>query len=396
MLEYHEIDPFLSKCVRCGNCKAVFGLFEPSCPAGERFRFEGFYSSGKIWIARGLRDGVLDWEDPELVRKLFACTLCANCTQQCPMTVRERIIEVFEALRAEAVRRKAGPLSGHKKLKDSVIQYRNPWMQPRRRRTHSLKDLGVKVLGESAGAKAPVLYFVGCTAALDPSLEPIVSGTVALLQKAQVDFGVLGEEEICCGSVMLRIGERDLARDLARRIQRQVARLGVETVVTSCAGCYKTLTQDYPHLAPLSARVIHASQFVLELVVRGRIEFDRLDPVCVTYHDPCHLGRHSGVYDPPRKLLKALPGVRLIEMSRSRENSWCCGAGGGVRSAFPEWALETSRTRVAEAEQTGADALVTACPFCLQNLAVGIQASGSRMRAYDLTAILAEKIRSKG
>lgn len=395
MLEYHEIDPFLSKCVRCGSCKAVFGLFEPSCPAGERFRFEGFYSSGKIWIARGLRDGVLDWNDPELLRKLFACTLCANCTQQCPMTVRERIIEVFEALRAEAVRRNAGPLPGHRKLKDSVVQYRNPWVQPRRRRLHSLQGLGVNILGEGTGARAPVLYFVGCTAALDPSLEPIVSGTVALLQKAQVDFGVLGEEEVCCGSVMLRIGERDLARDLARRIQRQVERLGVETVVTSCAGCYKTFTQDYPHLAPLPARVVHSGQFALELLERERIVLDASDPLRVTYHDPCHLGRHSGVYDFPRELLEAVPGVRLVEMARSRENAWCCGAGGGVRSAFPDWALETSRIRVAEAEQTGADALVTACPFCLQNLALGIQASGSRLRAYDLVAFLAGKIRSK-
>ncbi|MEW6443490.1 MAG: (Fe-S)-binding protein [bacterium] len=393
MLEYRDIDPFISKCVRCGTCKAVFGLYLPSCPAGERFRFEGFYSSGKIWAARGLKEGLLRWDDPELLKKLFACTLCGNCTQQCPMQVREKMLEVFEALRAEAVRREAGPLPGHKKLKDSLVQYRNPWMQPRRRRTHALRDLGVKILSGKDPARAAVLYFVGCTAGLDPSLEHIVRNTIALLQKAGVDFGVLGEEEVCCGSVMLRIGERELAREMARKNQEWVRKLGVKTIVTSCAGCYKTLRQDQAGLAPIPARVVHSSTFFLELVAQGRLSFQGADALRVTYHDPCHLGRHCGLYEAPRKLLKALPGVDLREMPRNRQNAWCCGAGGGVRSAFPEWAVETSRLRVEEAEATGADALVTACPFCLQNLRTGLQASQSGLAAMDLTDLLADRSR---
>jgi len=126
VLDYREIDPYIAKCVRCGACKAVFGLFEPSCPAGEHFKFEGYYSSGKIWIARGLKEGFLQWEDPELIKKLFACTLCGNCTQQCPMTVKEKILEVFEALRAEAVKINDLPFAAHLRLKNSLIQYRNP------------------------------------------------------------------------------------------------------------------------------------------------------------------------------------------------------------------------------------------------------------------------------
>lgn len=391
MLEFSEIDPFISKCVRCGTCKAVFGLFEPSCPAGERFRFEGFYSSGKIWIARGLREGVLEWDDPELLKKLFACTLCGNCTQQCPMSVRERILEVFEALRSEAVRRQAGPLPGHKKLRDSIIQYRNPWMQPRRRRTQVLQGLDVKILGRGGDEKAKVLYFVGCTAALDPSLQHIARNTVSLLRKAGVDVGILGEEEVCCGSVMLRIGDRELAGELALKNQEWLRSLGVETIVTSCAGCYKTLSQDYPSLAPLSARVVHSSAMLLELVIQGKLSLGNTGQLQLTYHDPCHLGRHCGVYDAPRELLESIPGVRLVEMPRTRENAWCCGAGGGVRSAFPEWALETSRLRVEEAEATGSEALVTACPFCLQSLVTGIQAADSRLSAFDLTDFLVEK-----
>ena len=392
MLEYDEIDAYISKCVRCGTCKAVFGLFEPSCPAGEHFKFEGFYSSGKIWIARGLKEGVLDWDDPELAKKLFACTLCANCTQQCPMTVRERIIEVFEALRAEVVNRAGTPFAAHKRLKDSLVQYRNPWMQPRKRRRHWVQHLDVKILKPGGSITADVLYFVGCTAALDPSLQHVARNTVTLLKRAGVDFGILGEEEVCCGSVAMRVGERELVRELAEKNLEILQSLGIKTVVTSCAGCFKTLLQDYPSFGELPARVVHTSQFLWELLQEGKLKVGNETKAQVTYHDPCHLGRHCGVYDPPRELIKALPGVSLKEMPRTRENTWCCGAGGGVRSAFPDWALETSRIRVEEAEGTGVSFLVTTCPFCLQNLTTAVQAGNTPLELLDLTDLLVRMV----
>lgn len=389
MLEYSEIDPYIAKCVRCGTCKAGLGLHEPSCPAGEHFRFEGYYSSGKIWIARGLKEGVLPWEDSGLLEKLFACTLCGNCTQQCPMTVRERIIEVFESLRSEAVERVGTPFAAHRRLRDSLIQYRNPWMQPRRRRLQWLRDLPVRILRPDGADRAEVLYFVGCTAALDPALQQIARSTVSLLSQGGVDFGVLGEEEVCCGSVFLRIGDRALVRELAEKNVEIFERLGVKTVVTSCAGCFKTLSQDYRALAQVPARVVHASQYLLELREAGQLGSDRETAIQVTYHDPCHLGRHCGVYDAPRLLLKSLPGVELKEMRRNRENAWCCGAGGGVRSAFPDWALQSSRARIEEAEATGSRLLVTSCPFCLQNLTTAAQAENTSLQLADLTSLLA-------
>jgi len=388
MLRFEEIDPYIAKCVRCGTCKAVFGLFQPACPAGERFGFEGFYSSGKIWIARGIREGVLRWDDPEVTRKLFACTLCGNCTQQCPMTVRERIMEVFEALRAEAVKRAGTPYAEHQRLKDSLIQYRNPWMQPRRRRLQWARGESLKILKPGGRERARVLYYVGCTAALDASLQHVARNTVRLLRKAGVDFGILGEEEVCCGSVMHRVGERELAGELALKNLEMIRALGVETVVTSCAGCFKTLSQDVPAYGEMTARVVHSSQLLRELFRAGRLTFDKEPDLRVTYHDPCHMGRHCGEYDAPRELLTSQPGIRLVEMPRSRENAWCCGAGGGVRSAFPDWALETSRTRVEEAAGTGAALLVTTCPFCLQNLTTAVRAEGSPLELVDLTDLL--------
>jgi heterodisulfide reductase subunit D len=392
MLRYEDIDPYISKCVRCGTCKAVFGLFEPSCPAGERFGFEGYYSSGKIWIARGIREGVLQWDDPDLLKKLFACTLCGNCTEQCPMTVRERIMEVFEALRAEAVKNTGTPYPEHRRLKDSLVQYRNPWMQPRRRRLQWMREENLKILKPGGRERAQVLYFVGCTAALDPSLQHIAQNTVALLKRAGVDFGILGEEEVCCGSVMLRVGERELARELAVKNLEMIRDLGVETVVTSCAGCYKTLSQDAPAFGHLSARIVHSSQLFRELQKAGKLTFENEVNARITYHDPCHLGRHCGVYEAPRELIQSHPDISLREMPRNRGNAWCCGAGGGVRSAFPDWALETSRTRIEEAEGTGSEFLVTTCPFCLQNLTTAVQAEGSPLELMDLTELLVRMI----
>jgi heterodisulfide reductase subunit D len=305
------------------------------------------------------------------------------------MTVRDGMMEVFETLRSEAVERVGTPFAAHRRLKESLIQYRNPWMQPRRRRLQWLRDDRVKILTPGGSARAEVLYFVGCTAALDPALQQIAQDTAALLRAAGVDFGVLGEQEICCGSVFLRIGERDLVRELAVKNLEVFENLGVATVVTSCAGCFKTLSQDYAAFCDLPVRVVHASQYLLELQEAGLLSPEKEAAVEVTYHDPCHLGRHCDVYDPPRELLKSLPGVQLREMTRNRENAWCCGAGGGVRSAFPDWALQSSRARVEEAEATGSSFLVTTCPFCLQNLTTAAQGADTSLRLVDLTCLLA-------
>ncbi len=386
MLAYGEIEAFLAGCLRCGNCKAGGDLASASCPAGEYFGFEGFFSSGKIWMARGLQEGALEWNDPDLLRILYACTLCGACTRQCPLEAGGLLMEVFEVLRAEAVRRLGTPFAAHRRLRESVVQYRNPWRQPRRRRSQWAEDVPVKILGPG---RAEVLYFVGCTAALDPALQHIARNTAALMKRAEVDFGILGEEEVCCGSVLLRTGERDLAEELARKNLDLFEKTGASTIVTSCAGCYKTLSRDYQAFGGVPARVVHSSQYLWELMESGRLVPQRALGLEVTYHDPCHLGRHCGVYDAPRELLRALPGITVREMARHREDAWCCGAGGGVRSAFPEWALWSSRLRVEEAGRTGAEVLATACPFCLQNLRTGAQAAGESMELMDLTDLLA-------
>jgi heterodisulfide reductase subunit D len=262
------------------------------------------------------------------------------------------------------VREGKGPLEAQDALLKSVRNYDNPWMQPRQSRDRWAKRLRLKILPRE---KAEVLYYPGCTAAYVAGAQPVAVATAELMQKMEVDFGILGKDEVCCGSTALRVGERDLYEDLARRNIEIFKKTGVSTIVTACSGCYGVIKHEYPKLEALDMEVLHLSEFLLRMLEQGRLELPEIK-MRVTYHDPCHLGRHGGVFDAPRRVLEAVPGLELVEMERIRENSLCCGAGGGVRTAHGSFAAELAQARLQEAAATGAEALVTCCPFCEANL----------------------------
>lgn len=199
-----------------------------------------------------------------------------------------------------------------------------------------------------------MLYFRGCTAR--EKLTDIQKATETLLKLADVDYHILDDEK-CCGSVLLRTGFGDEAR---KQIEKNTEILKDEVILTSCAGCYKTLKDDYEGLD-----VIHISQLLSQLIEENKLNFTK-DDFTVTYHDSCHLGRHSGVFDEPREVIRAV--ADLVEMENIREDSLCCGAGGGVKSAYPEIAEQMAKSRIAQAKDTDADLLITACPFCKLNL----------------------------
>ena len=183
-----------------------------------------------------------------------------------------------------------------------------------------------------------------------------------------MDFGILGEAELCCGSTLLRMGDREGFKRMARANLDSLKKLGVKTVVTGCSGCYSVLKEEYPELEDLPFEVKHITEMLASLVKEGRADPQGEVAMKVTYHDPCHLGRYCEVFDAPREVLEAIPGLELAEMQRSREKGWCCGAGAGVRTAFPEFAAWSAGERLYEAKETGAEAVATACPFCEQNL----------------------------
>ncbi len=366
-------------CPRCNSCKYIYRDYSISCPAGEHFKFETYWSSGKVWIAHGLLTGKLNWS-PELAKIIYACPLCGSCAEQCQQDISEHLLDIFEALREEAVNQGVGPYGSQKEFGESIINNNNPYKESHADRLNWLDE---KITKKSA----EVLYFVGCTSSYRE--KELAKATYDLLKKAGVDFCV-SADEVCCGSPALRTGQKKLVYDLIEKNLKLFKNLGIKTVVTSCAGCYRTLKIDYPKIInkSLDVKIMHISEFINSLITQDKIKIEKEKPIKITYHDPCHLGRHSGVFDEPRVVLKSIPKLELIEMRRIRENSWCCGAGGGVKSGFKDWAVEIAEERVKEAENTGAEYLITSCPFCLRNLRDAAKKMGSKMKIMGIVELL--------
>ncbi len=220
--------------------------------------------------------------------------------------------------------------------------------------------------------------------------KEIAKSTIELLRKADVNFKLLGKDEWCCGSVLLRTGNIETAKDIAEHNIQVLNKADTAQVLTSCAGCYRTLKKDYEEMfGKQNFEIIHIVDFLGELVDEGKLKFPEVK-IKVTYHDPCHLGRHTNIYDTPRKILNSIPGLELVEMARNRKNARCCGAGGGVRSAFKELSDKMADERLKEAEETGAEVLTSACPFCTFALREAAKRNGSKMRVLDLPEFLVE------
>lgn len=213
-----------------------------------------------------------------------------------------------------------------------------------------------------------MIYFRGCTAREKET--SIADATEELLKLAGVDYKVLDDEK-CCGSVLMRTG---FVGEAQEQIEKNTEALSGETILTSCAGCYKTLKQDYDSLD-----VIHISQFLYQLINEEKLNFNKKD-LNVTYHDSCHLGRHCEVFEEPRKVISSV--ANLVEMENNHENSLCCGAGGGVKSAYPEIANQMAISRINQAKDTNCDILLTSCPFCKLNL------KNDELEVFDITEFL--------
>jgi heterodisulfide reductase subunit D len=203
---------------------------------------------------------------------------------------------------------------------------------------------------------------------------------------------MLGEDEWCCGSVLLRTGNRELAKEVAEHNVKMFKEAGVDEIITSCAGCYKTLKNDYPKLVgEFDIKVLSSPEYINKLVDEGRIKLKGSNTK-VTFHDPCHMGRHSSVYDEPREVLTKIPGVELVEMPRNRENSRCCGSGGGVQSGFRELAHKMADVRIEEAADTGAGLVTTPCPFCTFALSQAAERTGKNIKVKDFAEFILDAV----
>ncbi len=330
----------------------------------------------------------------DFVKNLYECSTCGQCEVVCPAHI--ETVGLWEELRRLMVEAGYGPLEAQKGLAKSVKSFDNPWQQPRAGRTkwarRAIKDGMIRTMPrEIRKTKGKVLLFFGCTAAYDVNVKQVAINSINILEALDIDYGILGSEEKCCASVLLRMGDPEHKRVFKENIDIFNS-LGIETLISSCSGCFKTILQDYPKVAPLNFEVLHTVEFLARLLKQGKLHFPHRVERTVTYHDPCHLGRATGGFDAPRMIMGAIPGLRLTEMPRNREYSRCCGAGGGLKAGYPDIQNKMAQRRIREAEETGATQLVSCCPFCYQGLNIGITAMGSPLVMKDISSLVAEAL----
>ncbi len=244
----------------------------------------------------------------------------------------------------------------------SLISEGNPLQFERKKRADWATGLPVKPFTEGM----EVLYFVGCYLSFDPRLKKVAAATAHILNRAGVDFGILGTKENCCGESIRKTGSEDVFKRLARENIKTFIENGVKKILVSSPHCYHTFKNEYSEFK-VNFEVVHISQYLSELVYAGRLKFTGEYGRKVTYHDPCYLGRHNGIYDEPRQVLKKIPGLELLEMSDSGKDSLCCGGGGGRIWMDTPMNERFSDLRLQQAREIGAEVLATSCPYCITN-----------------------------
>lgn len=397
MKELEKVRHFIYSCRKCGVCRyKMTGKMPYVCPVKQASPgFETFSSRGKIILAQALLEGQIE-PSAGLASAAYSCTMCGNCMTQCgasdpdtnsPLVDNSAIVE---ALRADLFREHPEyvPEAYHRVLA-ATRQFANPWSMPRSARGKWAKGLKIR---DAQKEKSEVLLFAGCTMSLNPELTPRIKKAVAVLKAAGIDLGTLGAAEPCCGSVQKRIGARELAAEMIAKNAKLLNSLGCTTIVTLCAGCCNMLKKEYDSAGEkLAPKIFHLVEYLARLIKEKKLSFTKEQKISVVYHDPCHLGRHMGMYVAPREVLNAIPGIELKERSANRENTICCGAGGGMR-LFESGALAANvgEAAIESAFQTGAEALVSACPFCEMNLEASAKALNSQMLVYDIIDLVYE------
>jgi heterodisulfide reductase subunit D len=369
----------IHRCFRCGYCKFTDDFSEFNCPSYKKFRFETYSTGGRLWIIYGILSGELNWNEGA-VNALYACSTCGNCTQNCRFDkFKDFLVDFIEAGRILAVE------NGYCPEKQKVLlertedpQFYNPYAEPNSDNTELKKKYDLP-------DEAEWVYFIGCTS--NYRQKELRDATIRFLKKANINFTLIDEH--CCCSPLLRTGQIKAVKDFMNYNINLINRTGAKKVITSCAGCYRTIKKDWLKLgADLGFEVYHTVELIKNLLDEERISINSEFQKTVTYHDPCHLGRHMGMYEIPREVYKTIPGINLVEMQRNRENAWCCGAGGGVKIGYPEWSVEVSKERLEEAKESGASVISSICPFCRTNLSDANEKFKMDLEVIDLLEIL--------
>ncbi|MBW1730158.1 MAG: hypothetical protein JRH08_02105 [Deltaproteobacteria bacterium] len=420
-LEQYKWDA--ENCCGCKGCVWVDPIYASGlnyavrCPSLFRYKFDAYSALGRLKLALGLLEGSLNIT-PTAVDIIYRCNLCGACDVGCKRNLDLDPLMVLETLRIRAVDQGAGPLPSHAEVAKKILHHHNRYGRDKGEKRAWLLE------GSRVSKKADILYFVGCNSSYKNT--QIARDTLAILDHLGISYTLL-EQESCCGHPLYYAGMASAALDQAKQNLAKVEDVGARIVLTSCAECYKTWKVDYPKLLnkktqEMGYRVMHTVELLAEMLSKGNLIFPNPVNMRVTYHDPCNLGRMSedwipwngtrstwgitkppkhyrrgtqGIYRQPRDLLLALPGIELMELPRARENALCCGAGGGVMEAYPDFALFTARHRLQEAADMDVEAIVSACPYCLDSFRSASPTLNRPIKVYDIVHLLAVSLTGK-
>jgi Fe-S oxidoreductase len=363
-------------CYQCGKCTG-------GCPVSLK---------SKLNIRRLMIEGILgkNLEGITEREELWDCTTCKTCTIRCPRGLKP--MDLVIGMRGTLVEEGHIPKTIIEAM-ENAYKHGNPWGRPKNKRTEWTKSLpeDLKVKDFSQGDRAEMLYFVGCTASSDPRIQEIAKSLAFIFNRADIDFGILGNEETCCGNEIRRMGETGLFEELMDANIQRFETYKIEQIVTACPHGFNALKNEYPQG---KFDILHSTQLLAKRLEEGKLPLTREIKKVVTYHDPCFLGKQNNIFDEPRTLLSAIPGLTFKELDRSRERSLCCEGGGGRMWAesSSEMGQRLAEIRGQDAVDLDAEILTTACPLCVLTLEDAVKTSGNeeKIKVMDVMELLSE------
>jgi Fe-S oxidoreductase len=389
----------LYTCTECGRCQNVCPAWNTGKPLSPKLlvmnlRDHLFDQGPKILAARSKGE---EYEkvplNPDVVEDevVWDCVTCGACMQECPVNI-EHIDHIVDMRRNLVMAESRFPTEAGTLLRN-LENASNPWGMQQGTRGDWASGLGFEV--PTVNGTAPeYLYWVGCAGSFDERARKITQAVARVLHAAGVQFAILGPQELCNGDPARRIGNEYLFQTLAEQNVETMNSKGVQKVVVNCPHCFNTLRNEYPQYGG-TYEVIHHTQLFAKLIDEGKLRPTEEVETLLTYHDPCYLGRHNDVYDAPRKVLEAVPGVRTVEMVRHRDRAFCCGAGGARMWMEEPVGKRINNERTEEAISTGAGTLGVACPYCMIMLDDGAKAKGGELQVLDVAQLLDRAMPSK-
>lgn len=372
------------RCFRCGYCKFPGDYVDFNCPSYKAFGWDTYSPGGRMWLIRAwLNDEI--HSSPHFADILYSCLACDNCKEQCVFPrFKDYLPDIFRETREELVAEGKIPPQVRDYFK-AVLIHGNPYKLPQTERGKWAEEIGLPEYSNQE-----YLFYVGCVGSYDEVGQKMARNVGRLLSEAGVSIGILGSQETCDGNEVKSLGEVGLFTKLAEENILKFKKLDVKKIITLDPHALNTFKRDYPKLGG-KFEVFHFTEILAQLLKDKRIALSEY-PARVTFHDPCYLGRHNQIYDPPREILKHIPGLNLVEMRRNRVNAFCCGGGGGNFFTDIVGAGEDSpaRVRIREALATNAGILTVACPQCAKMLVDGLKGEGQEenLEILDLSEIV--------